>query len=127
MPVKIHKQGKFDAAKARLWSDVRDSIHWGEGFGDASVELHKLCAKVVIETKKQVAGSPFERLREKRIMQDIIAGLTIFTAYEDNYIAAEHDMIYAGARNISKEDSAKLEEMHWRKDPDDKDLWYHFV
>lgn len=125
--MRVRKSGKFDAAKSRIWNEVRDAINWGDGLGDAAVELNKLCAKVVIETKKQIAGSPLERLRENKIMKDIIAGLTIFTAYKDCYIAAEHDMIYAGARNISKEDSAKLEEMHWRKDPDDKDLWYHFV
>jgi len=125
--MRIRKQGKFDAAKARFWNEVWDDIHWGDGFGDVAVELNKLCAKVVIETKKQVASHPLDRLRENRIMKDIIAGLTIFTAYQDCYMAAEHSMIYAGARDISTEDSAKLEEMHWRKDPDDKDLWYHFV
>lgn len=48
--------------------------------------------------------------------QKIIEGLLILSKYEDNDIAAEHDIIYAGPNDTSKispEDVAKLEELGW--------------
>jgi len=61
--------------------------------------------------------------------KQVIEGLQILDKYEDNYIAAEHDILYAGPSDASKitpEDQAKLDELGWHIDSE-TDSWARFV
>lgn len=64
-------------------------------------------------------------------MKTVAEGLQILLKYfPDGYIAAEHDIIYAGGDNedvsISDEDMIRLEKLRWHYD---KSLpsWYTYV
>lgn len=63
---------------------------------------------------------------EKTRVQKIVHGLSIIAQYDDCDISAEHDVIYALSKKLTKEDKKELKKCDWFWD-DEVDSWARFV
>lgn len=58
-------------------------------------------------------------------MLKIIKGLEIVNKGTDIWLAAEHDVLYAGSKGLTEEDNKELLELGWSND--EPNNWFTFV